>query len=127
MISLGCGLAVNNSRGVFEALLGKQSPFVRTPKRGNRTKCYKVSIDLWFLIELTLGCFGLIILAHSPRTHFFLVPFIAMYTIGFLSIGLSSALESVFDSKSQYKKCVSTVTSKGKVDANAQSAYISEI
>tara|TARA_Y100000589_G_scaffold277051_1_gene271838 strand:- start:612 stop:2090 length:1479 start_codon:yes stop_codon:yes gene_type:complete len=127
MISLGCGLAVNNSRGVFEALLGKQSPFVRTPKRGNRTKCYKASVNLWFLIELALGCFGLIILVHSPRTHFFLVPFISMYTIGFLSIGLSSTFESVFNSESQYKKGVSAVVSEGTIDANADSAYISEI
>ena len=31
-MSIGIGLAVNNTRAVFEALFGKQSEFARTPK-----------------------------------------------------------------------------------------------
>tara|TARA_B100001121_G_C18517173_1_gene539558 strand:- start:94 stop:477 length:384 start_codon:yes stop_codon:yes gene_type:complete len=127
MISLGCGLAVNNSRGVLEALVGKTSPFIRTPKRGNKTKYYKTGFNLWFLIEISLGLFGLIILVHSPSTHFFLVPFIGIYTIGFLSIGLSSAAELLFENKSQHKSYHSAVAAEVRRDANTEAAYTSEI
>ena len=34
LIAIGVGIAVNNTRAVFEALLGVQSGFVRTPKYG---------------------------------------------------------------------------------------------
>ncbi len=127
MISLGCGLAVNNTRGVIEAIIGKKSAFERTPKRGNRTQIYRANVDLWFLIEISLGILGLSILAHSQLNHFFLVPFIALYTIGFLSIGLSSVTELAYTRKSQQKKRDSTVTRKGNIDSNAQAAYMSEI
>ncbi len=127
MISLGCGLAVNNTRGVLEALLGKKSSFVRTPKRGNQTKFYRTNFDLWFLIEIGLGLIGLTILVHSPTSHYFLVPFIALYTIGYLSIGLSSAVEFMYDRKSQYKKSASAVISNNNMDAKSEAAYVSEI
>jgi len=53
MIPFGCGLAINNSRAVFEALLGKQSGFVRTPKRGHlRTKVYAIGQNRLFLLEM---------------------------------------------------------------------------
>ncbi len=32
MMSIGIGIAVNNARGCIEALLGHESPFIRTPK-----------------------------------------------------------------------------------------------
>lgn len=35
VMGLGIGMAVNQSRAVFEALMGQQSPFVRTPKAGD--------------------------------------------------------------------------------------------
>ncbi|MCB9462427.1 MAG: glycosyltransferase [Candidatus Eisenbacteria bacterium] len=34
LVAVGVGIAVNNSRAVFEALTGKKSAFVRTPKHG---------------------------------------------------------------------------------------------
>jgi cellulose synthase/poly-beta-1,6-N-acetylglucosamine synthase-like glycosyltransferase len=38
MICFGIGLAVNNSRAVFEGMLGRPSEFVRTPKLGARAE-----------------------------------------------------------------------------------------
>lgn len=37
VLALGAGLAVNNTKAVIEALIGVQSPFVRTPKRGDHS------------------------------------------------------------------------------------------
>ena len=33
LMSIGIGIALNNARGVIEALVGHESPFVRTPKK----------------------------------------------------------------------------------------------
>src|SRR5207249_2818575 len=38
VMSLGIGLCVNQTRAVFEALLGRETEFVRTPKHGIRGK-----------------------------------------------------------------------------------------
>ncbi len=37
MMALGAGLCISNSKAVLEALFGKKSEFVRTPKYGSRT------------------------------------------------------------------------------------------
>lgn len=63
---IGVGLAVNNARGVLEALTGLRTEFVRTPKLGvlgqdralvkKREKTYTGGRDFWqAVIELTLG------------------------------------------------------------------------
>ena len=127
MIALGCGLALNNSRAVFEAIIGRKSSFVRTPKEGNRTKFYRTNFDFWFLIELSLGVLGLTILAHSSQNHYFLVPFLALYSIGYLSIGLASAAEMLLSTKSQQKRSASLVMSTSSIDAKSEAAYVSEI
>ncbi len=38
MMSLGIGMAVGNAIGVIEALAGRATPFLRTPKRGRATR-----------------------------------------------------------------------------------------
>ena len=42
LMSLGVGMALNNSRGIFEALFGEESAFERTPKFGVNRKDSKV-------------------------------------------------------------------------------------
>src|ERR1051325_9931444 len=66
LMSIGIGLSINNTRAVFEALLGKQTEFTRTPKyriEGNSDewvgKKYRQSVAVQPLIELPLGL-------HSP-------------------------------------------------------------
>ncbi len=50
LILAGIGLALSNSRAVYEAVNGKKSPFLRTPKQGKSASlCYRaeVSVPLW--------------------------------------------------------------------------------
>jgi hypothetical protein len=56
LIAFGCGMAINNSKAVFEALLGRESDFIRTPKLGNRKKkVYRPVKNFLFLMELLTG------------------------------------------------------------------------
>ncbi|PCJ18971.1 MAG: glycosyl transferase family 2 [Candidatus Cloacimonadota bacterium] len=93
MVSLGCGMAWNNTRAVFEAFIGKKSAFIRTPKQGDDQTKYKANIDYHFLIELSLSSLGLYTLSKLGILYFYLFPFLSLYTIGFMVIGLKSALE----------------------------------
>jgi len=89
MIGLGCGLAVNNTRAVLEALLKRQTPFVRTPKNGfARKKAYTPARDFVFVIEILLGLWCLVGMYFYFASSLYLVGhFLLLYAAGFLSIG----------------------------------------
>ncbi len=89
MMCFGCGLAINNSRAVIEALLGKTSAFVRTPKSGGRVrKRYRVKTSPLIFIELITGIWCLFGVGLYFASHHYLIGhFMLIYAIGFLSIG----------------------------------------
>ncbi len=91
---IGVGLAVNNARGVLEALGGLRTEFVRTPKLGvldadhslvrKRERSYTGGRDRWqALLEITLGLYYVFMAVVQSR-H------MAMGAVvtGVLSIGL---------------------------------------
>ncbi len=92
LVVIGVGLAVSNSRGVFEALLGRSSGFVRTPKRGeHELKRYRVRLPWVVVAELLLGLYCAASLAvYLTAGKYFVGPFLALYAAGFLFIGLLS-------------------------------------
>ncbi len=94
MISFGCGLAISNSRAVLEALFGKKSDFVRTPKRGSITKKhYRPPITTFFILEILIGVWCLTgIIAYSGAGQHILRPFLFLYATGFIYVGLLSLL-----------------------------------
>lgn len=60
VMGLGIGMAVNQSRAVFEALMGQQSPFVRTPKAGDAGQLsYSIPGHWTAWVELLLGVYHL--------------------------------------------------------------------
>ncbi len=94
LIAFGCGLALSNSRAVIEALFGKKSEFVRTPKRGNSIiKNYNPSINTFFVFEIFTGiwCLGGIV-AYAEAGQHILRPFLFLYATGFIYVGLLSLL-----------------------------------
>lgn len=93
MVSLGCGMAWNNTRAVLEAVIGKRSAFIRTPKQGDDNSKYKANSDYHFIVELTLAMVGLYTLTQLGILYFYLFPFLTLYTIGFFIIGFKSFLE----------------------------------
>lgn len=92
LLVVGFGISFSNTRAVFEAIIGRNSPFVRTPKAGEHTlKRYQLPFPLTSVIETGLGlyCLTTLVLAfafHRPS----LGPFLLIYALGFSVVGLSS-------------------------------------
>jgi cellulose synthase/poly-beta-1,6-N-acetylglucosamine synthase-like glycosyltransferase len=90
LVVIGVGLAVSNSRAVAGALLGRESPFVRTPKRGDReVKRYRVGVPALSFLEIGLGLYCVLSLnVYLSAGKYLIGPFLAAYAAGFLFIGL---------------------------------------
>jgi cellulose synthase/poly-beta-1,6-N-acetylglucosamine synthase-like glycosyltransferase len=86
---VGIGIAVSNSRAVAEALIGRPSEFVRTPKRGDRSqKHYQVANTITPWIEILLGLYcAASFVVYICAGGFLILPFLALYSAGFLVIG----------------------------------------
>lgn len=93
------GLAVNNTRAVFEALIGKKSEFKRTPKyrivESNddwRKKRYVQKKIHWaVLVELALATYFVLGIAMSVSyLEIAAIPFQVMFLTGFGTVGMLS-------------------------------------
>lgn len=89
LIVIGVGIALSNSRGVMEALLGHESGFVRTPKKGDKeVKRYTVPVPVLAYAEIALGLYCAASLAvYMLAGRLAVSPFMAIYAAGFLYIG----------------------------------------
>lgn len=111
LFALGAGMALNNGRGVIEALLGRKSPFVRTPKSGDRAeqdedllasevkatrRSYRVPRSRWVYLE---GLFSLYFVASAVdalgRGHWGLAAFMAIFAAGFSMVSWAAPLLSL--------------------------------
>lgn len=101
LIALGIGLSVNNARAVLEAIVGHESPFVRTPKynvgeaRGSGSGLFRYvgSRRGMPLVELGLAIyFTLITSTALANGLYFSAFFLALFTAGFYWVGIASIL-----------------------------------
>jgi cellulose synthase/poly-beta-1,6-N-acetylglucosamine synthase-like glycosyltransferase len=95
MMLIGTGLAVNNGKAVFEALFKMQSPFHRTPKKGQSKGrgAYRPIKDITCIIEILLGIYCLISFQmFFGYTNFLVSPFLMLYASGFLFVGIISII-----------------------------------
>ncbi len=108
LMSIGIGIALNNAVACIEALLGHESPFVRTPKYGDpapaarsknkphRSKLQIIpipSLKLWItLLEITFGVFMLECarLSIEIQNTIISLPFLVLFATGYLYVGFSS-------------------------------------
>lgn len=92
MICFGCGLAVNNSRAVLEALIGRKSAFIRTPKQGfYGRKRYLPARSGLYLTEIGVGIWCLAGMVVYFAADLYLVGhFLLLYAAGYLSVGILS-------------------------------------
>ena len=92
VVLVGVGSAVSNSTGVFEALMGMDSPFIRTPKKGEVTKKkYKVKAPFVAWSEFLLGIYCLFSFsAYLHAGKYWIGPFLFIYAISFLYVGMLS-------------------------------------
>jgi hypothetical protein len=90
LVVVGVGFALSNSRAIAEAGFGKQTDFVRTPKRGDREiKKYAIRLPWIAFAEILLGTYSAVTLAYYLTAGKYLVsPFLAIYAAGFLFVGL---------------------------------------
>jgi cellulose synthase/poly-beta-1,6-N-acetylglucosamine synthase-like glycosyltransferase len=101
LMSIGIGLAVNNTRAVFEALFNKQTEFTRTPKyrvesQGDEWvgKKYRQSVVVQPIIELALGLYFTATVFYALANGIFgTLPFLVLFQVGFLYTGLLSIIQ----------------------------------
>jgi cellulose synthase/poly-beta-1,6-N-acetylglucosamine synthase-like glycosyltransferase len=99
VLSLGIGLCVNQTRAVFEAMLGRETEFVRTPKHGIRlrleswsSKKYRAARSLTPVIEVALAAYFLVAMFIAIRNgHYLSTPFLALFLCGYGYVGVLSA------------------------------------
>ncbi|HXJ22782.1 MAG TPA: glycosyltransferase [Polyangia bacterium] len=98
VMSMGIGLCVNQTRAVLEALMGRETEFVRTPKHGIRGrlenwsgKKYRAAKSLTPFIELALAAYFVVAIAVAlEHGHFISVPFLLLFLCGFGYVGWGS-------------------------------------
>src|SRR5688572_10901730 len=101
LMSIGIGLAVNNTRAVFEALFNQQSEFARTPKYRIEVnadewvgKKYRQSFVVQPMIEIALGLYFTATVFYALANGIYgTVPFLVLFQIGFLYTGLLSIIQ----------------------------------
>jgi cellulose synthase/poly-beta-1,6-N-acetylglucosamine synthase-like glycosyltransferase len=103
LMATGIGLAVVNSKAVIEALLGKQSEFVRTPKyrveadeEGWEQKKYVRQRSGWIpIIELALAGYFVFTVAYSFTIENYLTtPFLMLFFMGYSYTGSMSLFQT---------------------------------
>ncbi len=91
LMAASIGLSRNNGRGVFEALLGQKSGFVRTPKQGDQTSALNYLKSLSSAgsgLELALGLAYTLAAIWCVFTEvWFALPFLVMFAFGFSYTG----------------------------------------
>lgn len=95
LLAIGAGVSLSNAVGVVEALVGRRSDFVRTPKygdgrrRGHGAPTRRVLICV---LELAMGLYMLECLrtAVVERHAWFAAPLLALFAAGYFYVGFAS-------------------------------------
>ena len=90
LMSIGIGLAVNNTRAVLEALFRTRSAFARTPKYGIERgadewagKKYRQAVAVQPLIELALGLYFTVTVFYALANGIYgTLPFLVLFQVG---------------------------------------------
>ena len=103
LMAVGVGLSVSNAKAIIEALFGRKSEFVRTPKYGERAVLdappagpggAKRRRSLLPYVELLFGVYMCACMVHSAISlrAALTTPFLAIFTFGFFYVGVASLL-----------------------------------
>jgi hypothetical protein len=110
VLGLGIGVSVNNAKAVLEAMVGHQSPFVRTPKYAISEGTGRTSGESWKsklyirkstilpLVEFALGAwftYGIAFVLFSAEHSFFSVPFLVLFQFGFFYVATLSVFQNI--------------------------------
>jgi hypothetical protein len=100
MMALGVGLSVSNTKAILEALFGRKSEFVRTPKYGGRrapaSECRKKKKKRKLLpyVEFCFGLFmtGCLVISLINLRSAMTAPFLVLFAFGFFYVSIGSML-----------------------------------
>ncbi len=98
VMSVGIGLSINQTRAVFEALMGRETEFVRTPKHGIEgrlekwnAKKYRAAKSLTPVIEVAMAAYFVVAMVIAfQHGHYLSMPFLMLFLFGFGYVGLLS-------------------------------------
>ena len=104
LMALGIGLTITNTKAVFEALIGKQSAFARTPKyrvEGKQDKVggkkYRRRLGWIPWVELLVGGYFALTVGYAVENeNYITVPFLLLFVVGYWYTGLMSLLQGRF-------------------------------
>ena len=105
LMAMGTGLAITNTKAVFEALFGIKSAFARTPKysvqkKGERSnaKKYRKRLGIIPWIEIAIGCYFAATVWYAFSTeNYFTVPFLLLFVLGYWYTGFLSLFQGLFE------------------------------
>ncbi len=103
LLALGTGMSISNGKAVIEAMLGKESAFIRTPKYGIEKKgqawkrpagrpAKKGLLGLEFLLAIYFT--GVVIFGILNK-HWFSLPFLLMFMSGFWYVAAGSLAQAL--------------------------------
>ncbi len=105
LMMIGTGIAVSNTKAFIEAIIGKKSSFVRTPKLRletrkdkveERNKYNELKIDKIAILEFLMGVYVTITIFVSISVDKYLVlPFLVIYALGFYYVSFATVWEGL--------------------------------
>ena len=98
MLAVGIGLCISQTRAVVEALIGRETEFVRTPKHGVasrredwKKKRYRAIKNLVPFFELFMALyFTATMVVAATFGHYLSMPFLMLFLVGFSYVGALS-------------------------------------
>ena len=102
LVLAGTGIALNNTKAIWEAVIGKGSDFGRTPKfrvegKGDRWKGKRYALPLngMTLGEALLALYALAaMVVAAQRGSYYAIPFLLLYGLGFGYVAFLTVLHS---------------------------------
>ncbi|MFB3818451.1 MAG: cellulose synthase family protein [Candidatus Methylomirabilales bacterium] len=125
MMFLGIGIAFSNTRAVWKALTDRSLEFVRTPKFGIaaaggawRGKAYRLTGAWEGLAEVSLGLYALLGLwLYLQGTRYLIVPFMLIYTLGFIWVGGLTMLQALLAGRPASRSVTQSLAGPGAMEA----------
>lgn len=107
VIAYSMGLSVSNTKAIIEGWFNKKHVFARTPKSGGSKRAYRPETkSIVPFLEILVGLYVFASLIYViANLQLILIPFLLLYSFGFLSLGFSSIKDDILALKPQEVLC----------------------
>jgi hypothetical protein len=107
VIAYSMGLSVSNTKAIIEGWFNKKHVFARTPKSGGSKGTYRPEAkSIVPFLEILVGLYVFVSLIYViANLQLILIPFLLLYSFGFLSLGFSSIKDDILALKPQEVLC----------------------